>query len=205
MDLLGSPLFIFVDFKSVLFEWCSGGIMGHWIAFLIYPQDGRVVVLDSLRDSKKEGYKDLESVLRLKVTVLILFTLNICVTFIVDTSGFHTALTRSTCKIPSASIQDLRRRRRIEWHNTENQARFPGTYQKSYVLLHRACSLYFVVIMCHISCSAPNNLLKQYYVDTTFASILERAANSATGSGSSRNHKAGGGRRSLTIRTSLKQ
>jgi hypothetical protein len=40
------------------------GIMGHWIAFLIYPQDGRAIVLDSLRDSNKEGYKDFESVLR---------------------------------------------------------------------------------------------------------------------------------------------
>lgn len=40
------------------------GIMGHRIAFLIYPQDGRAIVLDSLRDSNKEGYKDFESVLR---------------------------------------------------------------------------------------------------------------------------------------------
>ena len=64
MYKLGSPLFIFVDFKIILFEWSSGSIMGHWIAFLIGPQDGRAVVLDSLRDSNKEGYKDFESVLR---------------------------------------------------------------------------------------------------------------------------------------------
>jgi hypothetical protein len=38
--------------------------MGHWIAFMIYPQDGRAVVFDSLRDSNKEGYKDFESALR---------------------------------------------------------------------------------------------------------------------------------------------
>jgi hypothetical protein len=61
--LLGSPLFIFEDSKYVLFEWCSRAIMGHWIAFLIYPQDGRAIVFDSL-DLDKEGYKEFESMLR---------------------------------------------------------------------------------------------------------------------------------------------
>jgi hypothetical protein len=38
--------------------------MGHWIAFLIYPQDGRAVVFNSL-DTPKEGYKEFKGVLRL--------------------------------------------------------------------------------------------------------------------------------------------
>jgi hypothetical protein len=59
--------------------------------------------------------------------------------------------------------------------------------------------------VCYISCSAPNNLLEQYYVDTTFASILERAANLAKVGDNSRNQKIGGGRRTSTIRTSIKQ
>jgi hypothetical protein len=36
--------------------------MSHWIAFLIYPQDGRLIVLDSL-DTPKEGYQEFENVL----------------------------------------------------------------------------------------------------------------------------------------------
>jgi len=44
-----------------LFEWWSRGIMGHWIAFLIYPQDGRAVVLDSLRDTNKKGARILKA------------------------------------------------------------------------------------------------------------------------------------------------
>jgi hypothetical protein len=38
--------------------------MGHWIAFIIYPQDGMACIFDSLRDANKEGYKHFESVLR---------------------------------------------------------------------------------------------------------------------------------------------
>jgi hypothetical protein len=38
--------------------------MGHWIAFLIYPQDGRAIVLDPL-DTPKEGCQEFENVLRL--------------------------------------------------------------------------------------------------------------------------------------------
>jgi hypothetical protein len=32
-----------------------GGLVGHWIALVIYSQDGRVIILDSLRDSTKKG------------------------------------------------------------------------------------------------------------------------------------------------------
>jgi hypothetical protein len=39
------------------------------------------------------------------------FTVNICVKIVVDTSGFSTALIRSTLKIPTPMIRDLRRRR----------------------------------------------------------------------------------------------
>jgi hypothetical protein len=38
--------------------------MGHWMCFIIYPQDGKAVIFDSLRDINKEGYKHYESVLR---------------------------------------------------------------------------------------------------------------------------------------------
>jgi hypothetical protein len=38
---------------------------GHWIVFLIYPQDGRAVILDSLRENNKEGYKHFEDCLKL--------------------------------------------------------------------------------------------------------------------------------------------
>ena len=53
--------------------------MGHWIAFLIYPQDGRANILDSLRNTNKEGYKDFESVLRYAIVSdgTYSFTLNI--------------------------------------------------------------------------------------------------------------------------------
>jgi hypothetical protein len=33
-------------------------MMVHWIVFLIYSQDGRAIVFDSLKESNKEGYKD---------------------------------------------------------------------------------------------------------------------------------------------------
>jgi hypothetical protein len=61
------------------------------------------------------------------------------------------------------------------------------------------------MIVYYISCNAPNNLIEQYYVDTMFARTSEHAANSAIAGASSRNHKVGAGRKSLTTRTSLKQ
>jgi hypothetical protein len=48
------------------------------------------------------------------------FTLNIRVKFVVHTTGFCTALTRSTCKIPSASIEYLRRRMAQHWKSGDN-------------------------------------------------------------------------------------
>jgi hypothetical protein len=38
--------------------------MGHWIAFMIYPQDGKVVAFDSLWETNKAGYKHFKSILR---------------------------------------------------------------------------------------------------------------------------------------------
>jgi hypothetical protein len=38
--------------------------MGHWIAFIIYPQDGAAVIFDSLWDTDKAGYKEFEGCLR---------------------------------------------------------------------------------------------------------------------------------------------
>jgi hypothetical protein len=37
--------------------------MGHWIAFIIYPQDGKAYIFDSLRDTNKAGYKHFEIVI----------------------------------------------------------------------------------------------------------------------------------------------
>jgi hypothetical protein len=49
------------------------------------------------------------------------FTLNIRVKFVVHIAGFRTALTRSMCKIPSASIEYLRRRRMAQhWKSGDN-------------------------------------------------------------------------------------
>jgi len=42
----------------------SLGVMGHWIVFMIYPQDGKAVIFDSLRETNKKGYKDFEYCLR---------------------------------------------------------------------------------------------------------------------------------------------
>jgi hypothetical protein len=38
--------------------------MGHWVAFIIYPQDGRACIFDSLRTPIKEGYKAFEACLK---------------------------------------------------------------------------------------------------------------------------------------------
>jgi hypothetical protein len=38
--------------------------MGYWIAFIIYPQDGKACIFDSLRDTNPAGYKELEKCLR---------------------------------------------------------------------------------------------------------------------------------------------
>jgi hypothetical protein len=43
-----------------------------------------------------------------------------------------------------------------EWQQNEGHAQLPGMYQKSYVLLYRACSLYVLIdcilyiVQCHI-------------------------------------------------------
>ena len=46
-----------------------------------------------------------------------------------------------------------------EWRKTETEAKIPGMYQKLYVLLYRACSLYVQIFVYYVSCYAPNNLL----------------------------------------------
>jgi hypothetical protein len=113
-------------------------------------------------------------------------------------------------------LQEVRARSRVhrlkiweeeeEWHKTKTEVELLGTYQKSYVLLHRACSLYVLMIVYYVSCSAPNNLLHQYYVATMLASTLESATNSAIASGSSRKaHSWWDRRKRLTIRASLEQ
>jgi hypothetical protein len=65
----------------------------------------------------------------------------------------------------------------------------------------KSCMCYYIVhalyicsndCVLYISCSAPNNLLEQYYVDTTLANTSGRAANSATAGGSSRKPNVGG-------------
>jgi hypothetical protein len=38
------------------FQWCSLGIMGHWIVFIIYPHDGMACVFDSLHHTDKHRY-----------------------------------------------------------------------------------------------------------------------------------------------------
>jgi hypothetical protein len=48
----------------MLFQWCSLGVMGHWIVFIIYPQDGMAYVFESLRHTNKHGYKQFEGCLR---------------------------------------------------------------------------------------------------------------------------------------------
>ena len=50
----------FIIFMPILFQLCSFGILGHWIVFCIYPQDGKVVIFGSLCNTPKEGYKDFE-------------------------------------------------------------------------------------------------------------------------------------------------
>jgi hypothetical protein len=93
------------------------------------------------------------------------------------------------------------------WPQTETEATIPGTLQDSYVLLHRACSLYVLTIMCYIyrACSAPNNLKAQSCVDTTLVSTSGLAANTMIAGDSSRNHKDGEQRKGWTVGTSLKQ
>jgi hypothetical protein len=61
--LFGSPSWL-ENFKSVLCEWCRQGIMGHWIAFIVYPQDGKACIFHTLWDTNKAGYKHFESCLR---------------------------------------------------------------------------------------------------------------------------------------------
>jgi len=39
----------------------SLGIMDHWIVFVIYPQDGKDVIFDSLRKTNKDVYEDFET------------------------------------------------------------------------------------------------------------------------------------------------
>jgi hypothetical protein len=51
----------FDHFKSVFFEWCSQGIMGHCIAFIIYPQDEKACIFDSLRETNKVGTSTLKA------------------------------------------------------------------------------------------------------------------------------------------------
>jgi len=38
--------------------------MGHWVVFIIYPQDVKAVIFDCLRNMHKEAYKDFEYCLR---------------------------------------------------------------------------------------------------------------------------------------------
>jgi len=42
--------------------------MGHWVVFIIYPQDGKAVIFDSLRHTHKEAYMDFEYCLLLTFT-----------------------------------------------------------------------------------------------------------------------------------------
>ena len=55
---------MFQYLRSILFHLCSLGIMEYWIVFMIYPQDGKVVIFNSLRETNKEGYKDFEQCVR---------------------------------------------------------------------------------------------------------------------------------------------
>ena len=46
-----------------------------------------------------------------------------------------------------------------------SEARFPGTYDEAYVLIHRACNLCVLITVLH-ECSARSNLQSQYCVNT---------------------------------------
>jgi hypothetical protein len=96
--------------------------MGYWIVFIIYPQDEGPVHSNLWMNQTKQGTRILKVVCDSKWWYLFFYTLNAHVKFVIDTSGFHIAFTRSTCKIPSASIKDLRRRRRMaqNWNWGEN-------------------------------------------------------------------------------------
>ena len=37
--------------------------MGHWIVFIVYPQDGRACIFNSLEEGSNKGYKDFETVI----------------------------------------------------------------------------------------------------------------------------------------------
>jgi len=86
------------------------------------------------------------------------------------------------------------------------EATIPGKYEESYMLLHRAYYLYFVLTMCYIyhTCSALSNLQVQSCVDTILVSTSGLAGDTATAGGSSKNLKNDGERKGWTVEASLK-
>jgi len=52
-------------YRCILAPHQYGGLAGHWICWMIFPQDGRAVVLDSLTGTNPYGYRHFESVLKL--------------------------------------------------------------------------------------------------------------------------------------------
>ena len=87
------------------------------------------------------------------------------------------------------------------------EATIPGKYEESYILLHRAYYLYFLMTMCYIyhACSALSNLQAQSCVDPMLVSSSGLADVKATTGVSLKNLKIGGVRKEWTVEASLKQ
>ena len=108
---MGSPLFMFQDLRSILFQLFSLSFKGHWIVFLICPHDGKAVIFDSLWDTNKEGYKDFNTYQQCWVRH-ILYALKVHIKLVVDTSGWNTTLTGNTRKTLNAMIGGPKKRSR---------------------------------------------------------------------------------------------
>ena len=92
------------ELRSILFQLCSLGIMGHWIVFCIYPQDGKCVIFDSLRKMNKEGYKGFLILSMIVSDDTFVYALKVYIKSVVETNGWHTTLTRNTWKTHIAMI-----------------------------------------------------------------------------------------------------
>ena len=66
------------------------------------------------------------------------------------------------------------------------EARFPGTYEDTYVLLHRACNLCVLMTVLH-EYSARSNLQTQYCVDIMLVSFSRLAEVTTEAGDSSKN------------------
>jgi len=185
---------------------CIFGVIGHWIVFLIYPQDGRAIIFDSLQKTKQRRLQEFWNLSTIVSDDRFFYALKSYIKFVVDTSGWHTALIGNTSKTPNAMIGG-RRRGRSGAQNCQWGGNSRYVWRTICATTSLMLCLCVLMTMCYIyhAWSAPSNLKAQSCMNTMLVSTSGHADVSTTANINSKSLKIGGERKGSTVEASLKQ